>query len=119
VEDPSGAREEAEGRGEELRRRPVSGRFGGEGEVRCAKPCTFVNWPYDGGSARPPGSRVLLGATIGYGVLAGVTMATFGTVPAAAETGADLVGWFRAYPNSIRLGVWAFTVALLLSEILV
>lgn len=61
------------------------------------------------------GSRVLLGATIAYGLLAvlgGLALAAFGTLPAATETGAELVAWFRAYPNSIRLGVWAFTVAL-------
>jgi hypothetical protein len=58
------------------------------------------------------GSRVLLAATIAYALLATVALAAFGTLPAATETGAELVAWFRAHPISIRLGVWAFTVAL-------
>jgi len=61
------------------------------------------------------GSRVLLAATLAYGLLAilgGVALAALGTLPAATETGAELVAWFRAHPNSVRLGVWAFTVAL-------
>jgi hypothetical protein len=61
-----------------------------------------------------PGCRPLLAATIAYGVLAasgGVALAALGTLPAATETGPELVAWFRSYPRSIRLGVWAFTVA--------
>ena len=61
------------------------------------------------------GSLILLAATIAYGLLAllgGVALAALGTLPAATETGADLVAWFRSHPNSVRLGVWAFTVAL-------
>jgi hypothetical protein len=61
------------------------------------------------------GSRVLLAATIAYGVLAtlgGVALAALGTLPAATETGAQLVTWFQSYSSSIRLGVWGFTVAL-------
>jgi hypothetical protein len=62
--------------------------------------------------APTPGSRVLLAATIAYGVLGAIALAALGTLPAATETGPELVAWFRSYPNSIRLGVWAFTVAL-------
>jgi hypothetical protein len=58
------------------------------------------------------GSRVLLAATIAYGLLGAVALAALGTLPAATETGAELVAWFRSYPNTIRFGVWAFTVAL-------
>src|SRR5258706_6145526 len=57
-------------------------------------------------------SPVLLAATIAYAFLAGVALVAFGTLPAATETGAELVTWFRANPKSIRVGVWAFTVAL-------
>jgi hypothetical protein len=56
----------------------------------------------------------LLAATIAYGVLAasgGVALAALGILPAATETGPELVVWFRSYPGSIRLGVWAFTLA--------
>jgi len=58
-------------------------------------------------------SRVSLAATIVYALLmVGVPGAAFGTLPAATETGAELVAWFRANSGFIRLGVWAFTVAL-------
>ncbi len=58
-------------------------------------------------------SRVSLAATIVYALLmVGVAGAAFGTLPAATETGTELVAWFRANSGSIRLGVWAFTVAL-------
>ena len=58
------------------------------------------------------GSRVLLAATIAYGVLVTIALAALGTLPAATETGPELAAWFRSYPNSIRLFVWASTVAL-------
>ena len=58
------------------------------------------------------GSRVLLAATIAYALLGTLELAAFGTIPAASETGAELVAWFRANSSSIRLGVWAFTVML-------
>ena len=57
-------------------------------------------------------SRMLFAATITYALLAAVAQMGVGTLPAATETGAELVAWFRATPNSIRLGVWTFTVAL-------
>jgi hypothetical protein len=56
----------------------------------------------------------LLAATIAYAVLAAsgaAALAALGPLPAATETGPELVVWFRSYPRSIRLGVWAFTVA--------
>lgn len=59
-----------------------------------------------------PGSRALLTATIAYGLLGTVALVAFGTLPAATETGAEVITWFRSSPNSVRLGVWAFTVAL-------
>jgi hypothetical protein len=34
-----------------------------------------------------------------------------GMLPAAAETGAQLVTWFREHGDGVRWGVWAFTVA--------
>ena len=62
--------------------------------------------------ALTPGSRTLLAATIAYASCAAIAAAGLGTLPAASETGAELVAWFRSHPGSIRLGVWAFTVAL-------
>jgi hypothetical protein len=57
------------------------------------------------------GSQALLGATAAYGVLSAVALVAFGTLPAASETGAQVLTWFREYRESMRLGVWAFTVA--------
>jgi len=58
-------------------------------------------------------SRVSLAATIVYALLmASVASSSFGTLPAATETGPELVAWFRANSGVVRLSVWAFTVAL-------
>lgn len=58
-------------------------------------------------------SRAALAATIAYALLmTGVAGVAFGSLPAATETGAELVAWFRANSVSARVGVWAFTVAL-------
>ena len=57
------------------------------------------------------GSRALLAASAAYGILVAVAMVAFGTFPAASETGPQLVTWFRENRDSVRWGVWAFTVA--------
>jgi len=57
------------------------------------------------------GSRALLAATLAYGLLGCVALVAFGTLPAAGETGAELVTWFRDHRESVRLAVWASTVA--------
>ena len=57
------------------------------------------------------GSGALLGATAAYAVLALAGLAVVGTLPAASETGAQLVSWFREHRDVVRWGVWAFTVA--------
>jgi hypothetical protein len=57
------------------------------------------------------GSRALLAASAAYGILVAVAMVAFGTFPAASETGTQLVTWFRENRDSVRWGVWAFTVA--------
>ena len=60
------------------------------------------------------GSRALLGATAAYAVLAMLgssALAAFGTLPAASETGTQMVTWFREYGRFVRWGVWAITVA--------
>ena len=56
------------------------------------------------------GSRALLAASAAYGILAAVAVAAFGTLPAASETGPQLVTWFRENRDSVRWGVWALTV---------
>ena len=57
------------------------------------------------------GSRALVVATVAYGLLVGVALIAFGTLPAAAETGAEVVTWFREHRDSVPWAVWAFTVA--------
>jgi hypothetical protein len=60
------------------------------------------------------GSRALLVATGAYAILAilgALALAAFGTLPAASETGTQLVTWFQERGYSVRWGVWAFTAA--------
>jgi hypothetical protein len=57
------------------------------------------------------GSRALLGATAAYAILGAIALAAFGTLPAASETGAQVVIWFRGHRDSVGWGVWAFTAA--------
>ncbi len=67
--------------------------------------------PDEAGNHGHVGSRALLAATAAYGILGAVALAAFGTLPAASETGPQLVTWFRENRDSVRWGVWAFTVA--------
>jgi hypothetical protein len=57
-------------------------------------------------------SRALIGATLAYGVALGVAASTSGTLPAAAETGDQVVSWFREHADAMRWSVWALTVAI-------
>lgn len=57
------------------------------------------------------GSRPLLAATVAYVALVCAGLAMVGTVPAAAETGAQLVAWFREHRGAMLATAWAFTVA--------
>ena len=59
----------------------------------------------------PVGSSPLLGATAAYAVLVGIGLGVLGTAPAAAETGPQVVAWFREHRDGVRWSVWAFTVA--------
>jgi hypothetical protein len=59
----------------------------------------------------PVGSSPLLGATAAYAVLVGIGLGVLGTAPAAAETGPQVVAWFREHRDGVRGSVWAFTVA--------
>ncbi len=66
--------------------------------------------PDEAGNRGQVGSRALLAATAAYGILGAVALAAFGTLPAASESGPQLVTWFRENRDSVRWGVWAFTV---------
>jgi hypothetical protein len=57
------------------------------------------------------GSPALIGATVCYAVLTVVSLAGLGTLPAAAETGAQVVTWFREHRDGVRWAVWSTTVA--------
>ncbi len=62
---------------------------------------------------RPAGSYALLAATIVYVALIIAALAMAGTLPAAAETGAQVVAWFREHRGAMLAATWAFTVATL------
>ena len=57
-------------------------------------------------------SRVLIGATLAYGVAVGLAQAAAGTLPAAAETGDQVVTWFREHADGVRWSAWALTVSI-------
>jgi hypothetical protein len=57
------------------------------------------------------GSRGLIVATVAYIVLVVAGLVALGTVPAAAETGSELVAWFREHRSSVQWCMWAFTVS--------
>jgi hypothetical protein len=58
----------------------------------------------------PPGSRGLVAATVVYIVLIVGGLAVLGTVPAASETGPQLVAWFREHRSAVQWSAWALTV---------
>ena len=55
-------------------------------------------------------SRALIAASLAYGVAVGVAQSA-GTLPASAETGDQVVTWFREHTDAMRWSVWGFTVA--------
>jgi len=57
------------------------------------------------------GSSVLLVATIAYAALSVVALVGIGTLPAASDSGAQLVDWFREHGRSVRWFMWVSTVA--------
>jgi hypothetical protein len=58
----------------------------------------------------PAGSRGLVAATVAYIVLVVAGLAALGTVPAASETGPQLVAWLREHRSAVQWSIWAFTV---------
>ena len=57
-------------------------------------------------------SRALIGATLAYGAAVGVAGSASGTLPAAVETGDQVVTWFREHADAMRWSVWALTVSI-------
>ena len=58
----------------------------------------------------PAGWRGLIAATIVYIVLVVAALAALGTVPAASETGPQLVAWLREHRSAVQWSIWASTV---------
>ncbi len=58
------------------------------------------------------GSPMLIVATVCYAILTGLALAALGTLPAAAETGEQVVTWFRQHRDGVRWAVWSTTVAM-------
>jgi len=59
---------------------------------------------------RRVGSPALVGAGITAAILYVVAAGALGTRPAAADTGAQVVAWFREHRDGVRWSVWALTV---------
>jgi hypothetical protein len=56
------------------------------------------------------GSRVLIGTAVATTILYVFAMAAVGTPPSTADTGAQVVAWFREHSKGVRWFVWATTV---------
>jgi len=56
------------------------------------------------------GSRVLVGAAVAASVLYLAGTVALGTPPGAADTGAQVVAWFREHRDGVRWSMWAITV---------
>jgi hypothetical protein len=65
------------------------------------------------------GSRVLIGATAAYALLAFGGLAVVGTLPAASDTGEQLVVWFREHGEHVRLFVWMLTLTIPVVSVMV
>jgi hypothetical protein len=57
-------------------------------------------------------SRVLLASVIAGAVLYGTAVVTIGTPPGAADSGAEVVTWFRQHAAAVRWSAWAVTAAM-------
>ena len=57
------------------------------------------------------GSRALVAATAAYAIAGTGAFVALGTLPAASETGSQVVAWFREHRDAVRWGVWWFTVS--------
>ena len=64
-------------------------------------------------------SRVLLVAAVGYVAVAVFGLAAVGEAPKAADTGEQVVAWFRTHGDGVRWSVWAGTVSAPLLSVVV
>jgi len=63
-----------------------------------------------GPADRPAGSRALVGAAVAVTILYVASVVALGTPPGSADTGAQVVVWFREHRDGVRWSVWALTV---------
>jgi len=56
------------------------------------------------------GSRTLVGTALAATVSYLIAMVALGTPPGAADSGEQVVAWFREHQNGVRWSVWALTV---------
>ena len=54
-------------------------------------------------------SRILVGATLAATVTYFIAMVALGTPPGAADSGEQVVAWFREHRDGVRWSVWALT----------
>ena len=66
----------------------------------------------------PSGSRALLGATFAVALLAGIALLAVASPPDAADSGAQVVAWFREHRSSARWWTWILTVNIPVSALL-
>jgi hypothetical protein len=57
------------------------------------------------------GSRALIASAMASVILYGAGMVALGSPPGAADTGAQVLAWFREHRDGVRWFVWAGTVA--------
>ena len=57
------------------------------------------------------GSRALVGVAMAVLILYGIGLAALGTPPGAADTGEQVVAWFREHHQGVRWFVWTVTVS--------
>ena len=55
-------------------------------------------------------SRALVGAAIGATALYALSVVALGTPPRSADTGVQVIDWFREHRDDVRWSVWALTV---------
>ncbi|HBZ71900.1 MAG TPA: hypothetical protein DEP35_20115 [Deltaproteobacteria bacterium] len=73
-------------------------------------PETNDNRRKEGYGDRHEGSRALVGAAVAATVLYVVSVMALGTPPRSADTGLQVVDWFREHRDGVRWSVWALTV---------
>jgi hypothetical protein len=80
-------------------------------DVHVREPETHDARGEDGRDEERVGSRALVGAAVAAIALYLVGVVALGTPPGAADTGEQVVAWFREHRDGVRWSVWAGTVS--------